>query len=1013
MKTPKTYLIETFSMFILFLSTLILQAQEAVTYESAFPNLEFEFPSEIQNAGDGSDRLFVVEQSGRIKVFDNDENTSRQQTFLDLTDIISFSSGQEIGLLGLAFHPDFAQNGYFFVYHTRSSSVSGVRVELVIARYQVEDGNINMADASSRLEILSFDKNQSESNHNGGKIAFGPDGYLYASLGDGGGGGDPKRNAQNLDNVFGSILRIDIDLDGSNPLENNPDTPDGNYEIPSDNPRVGRSGLDELYAWGLRNTWKFSFDTTSGLLWGGDVGQGEREEINLIEKGGNYGWNRFEGTRTFESSTSLVTDPDIKPIFQYDHGDGDVSITGGYVYRGSSDNTALKDKFIYGDYVSGRVWSLDYDAANGDASSTLLFRTNGENVSSFGLDEAGELYFSGYGRNAQLFKITGGDNQGPSITDIDGIGSWTELAGGTDGVVNGLAVDGNQLYVAGSFGTAGDIEANNIAVYTEGQGWGTLSSGSNGDVNAVAIDVDGHVYAGGDFTSIGGVAANNIAVWDGTAWSALGEGTDGPIAKLGIASDGVLYVGGTFGTADGSTVNNIARYDGSWSALIDSDTGTAGTNNEVRSIAFDADNVLYVGGNFDTAGGSTANRIATFDGSNWGTLGDGTSGFVQAIAINEESIFAGGNFVIAGDETVNRIARWDRASSTWDALGNGTSGNVNALVLDGDYLYAGGNFETVAPDADTDFRTKNMARWSTNEGWEALGTDTNVGTDNQVNALLFSTDQGNLYAGGNFQEAGAASASNLAVWGIEQTAPEESAITDGALFEMQPQHNTSLRLDVRGGDDANSTLVDGFRRNGNDNQQWKFISLGDELYEIEPQNAIGKRLDVAGASTANNTEIHIYEDKGSADNQIWKAIPVGDDGLYRFEPKNAPGMRLDIENVNGVPRALSRRLDTGNSQRWRLIPVENVGSITVDPETAITDISIYPNPTSGRFTVDMTGVDVRNIEILSMTGQKVFGQILNKETGRVEIDQSLSRGMYLVRLTEMSGESSTKKIMVD
>ncbi|WP_273567545.1 PQQ-dependent sugar dehydrogenase [Maribacter halichondriae] len=259
-------------------------AQEAVTYQEAFQNLTFEFPVEIQNAGDSSNRLFVVEQSGKIKVFDNDPNTSQQKVFLDLTNEVSFSFGQEIGLLGLAFHPEYNQNGYFYVYYTRYSSVANVGVEIVIARYNASSNNSDQADVSSRLEILSFDKNQEHSNHNGGKIGFGPDGYLYASFGDGGGGGDPNRNAQNLDNPFGSILRIDVDVDGNNPLESNPDLPNGNYEIPNDNPRVGSSGMDELYAWGIRNTWKFSFDTSTNIMWGADVGQGEFEEINLIQK---------------------------------------------------------------------------------------------------------------------------------------------------------------------------------------------------------------------------------------------------------------------------------------------------------------------------------------------------------------------------------------------------------------------------------------------------------------------------------------------------------------------------------------------------------------------------------------------------------------------------------------------------------------------------------------------------------------------------------------------------------
>lgn len=237
------------------------------------------------------------------------------------------------------------------MYYTKASNLPDISVELVLDRYSVSSTDSNQANLSTRTEIFSFDKNQTNSNHNGGKIAFGPDGYLYVSIGDGGGGGggDPQKNVQNLNNVFGSILRIDVDIDGSNPIENNSDLPNGNYEIPSDNPRVGQSGLDELYAWGIRNTWKFSFDG-NGKLWGAGVGQNAYEEINHITKGGNYGWNRFEANSqpSYGSGTSLITSLDIKPIFNYNHNASDVSITGGYVYKGSLTSPSLNNKISMG-----------------------------------------------------------------------------------------------------------------------------------------------------------------------------------------------------------------------------------------------------------------------------------------------------------------------------------------------------------------------------------------------------------------------------------------------------------------------------------------------------------------------------------------------------------------------------------------------------------------------------------------------------------------------------------------
>ena len=882
-------------------------AQDPVTYESAFPNLTFRFPVEVVPSQDNTNRFFVVEQPGRIKVFDINENTTTQKTFLNIESLVRFSTGQEVGLLGLAFHPNYETNGLFYVYYTGTNSGNG-NVDIIVAQYTVSNNDPDRANASSRVELLRYTKNQRQSNHNGGKIAFGPDGYLYLSVGDGGGGGDPQGNAQNLSNIFGKILRIDVNLDG-----NNPTSPNGRYEIPSDNPRVGKSGMDILYAWGIRNTWKFSFDQPTGRLWAGDVGQGSREEVNLITKGGNYGWNRFEGNNIYDSGTSLVTTPDIKPVFSYNHSNNDVSITGGYVYRGASNNSVLQGKYIFGDYVSGRVFSLDYDASTGSATSTTLFRTDGLYISSFALDHSGEIYFSSYGTDAQIYKIVGGNTQEPDVVEVDGVGYWNEFLDGTNGVIDAIAVNDGKTFIAGQFTTVGEQNVNNVAVYENETGWGSLGGGANGRVSAIAITDNGNVYVGGDFTSIGGVTANNVAMWNGSQWSALGAGVDGPVAKIEV-NNGNVYIGGAFETAGNSIANNIARWNGSWNALIDAGTGVSGTNNEIRSIAFDASNNLYVGGNFDEAGGNTANRIAVYDGNRWSTLGAGTSGFVQAITTTDEYIYAGGNFAIAGGNTVNRVARWNRNTSTWESISNGVSGNINSMLFSNNYLYVGGSFETVTTEDDKTYLVNNIARWSEQSDWQAMGVGKAVGTDNRINALTFN-ENGNIYAGGNFSVAGNLSASNFAEWGLNPFTPDIN-IVDGAIYEMIPQHNTDLRLDARG--TANSSLVDGRPQDGTDAQKWKFRQISDDIYEIESVDAPGKVLDVAGRRRTQNTEIHIYDRSGRS-HQRWKAIPIGQTGLFRFQPQHALGKRLDIENVDGVPRALSRNLDNGNSQRWRLI----------------------------------------------------------------------------------------------
>lgn len=729
-----------------------------INYEEAFPNISFNYPVEIQSSNDGSNRLFVVEQPGVIKVFQNTTSVQSNEvsTFLDITSKVSFSSGQEIGLLGLAFHPNYENNGYVYVYYTDQPS----NYRMNVVRYTVSSSNGNQLDTSTETLIFSFTKNQGNSNHNGGKIAFGPDGYLYASIGDGGGGGDPQGNAQDLNNAFGSILRIDVDLDG-----NNTRAPNGNYEIPSTNPRVGNSGLDELYAWGIRNTWKFSFD--SNTLWAADVGQAEIEEINIINRGGNYGWNRFEGNQDYQGSTSLVTSPDTKPIYTYNHNQGDLSITGGYVYRGSISNSDIQGKYVYGDYLSGRVWALAYDPITGSTSNTFLFKTNGEFISSFGLDESGEIYFSDYGTNAKLYKITDESVTQPQTVNVNGIGNWINMGvPGVNGIVEAIANDGSDnYYIGGEFTSASSIAANNVAKYSKQNGWENLGAGTNGPVYTVAVDSNGLVYIGGSFTQVDGVAANNIAVYDGTSWSALGSGASDNVQVITIDENNNVYAGGNFETIGGINVSYVALWNGTWNAFTDTNSGISGTNNEVRSIALDTNGDVIIGGNFDSAGGNSAPRIARWNGTNWSTFGEGTSGFVQALVPTTNYIYAGGNFVDAGGNTVNRIARWNRNSNSWETLGFGLSGNVNTMTQQGNYIYVGGVFETASDEENINKVMNYISRFSDASGWEALGPNTDVGVEILVKDFVFNTQNTELAVVGNFSNAGNITASNVAFWG--------------------------------------------------------------------------------------------------------------------------------------------------------------------------------------------------------------------------------------------------------
>ena len=766
--TPKTLPLRLLALFILCIGDLIAQ----VSYENAFPEISFNFPVELQSSIDGSDRLFVLEQPGIIKVFPNRTNITNPEvsTFLDISDKVSFSTGQEIGLLGMAFHPQFNSNGFVFIYYIDRPS----NYRINISRFQVSESNPNTLNVDSEFIIAQFVKDTGDSNHNGGKIAFGPDGYLYASIGDGGGAGDPRGNGQNLETVFGSMIRLDVDLNGDNPLETNPAEPNGHYEIPSDNPRVNLTGLDELYAWGLRNTWKFSFDG-QGRIWAADVGQNLYEEINIIEKGGNYGWNMFEAMSqpSYGAGTVLATTPDIKPIYYYDQSAGDASITGGYVYKGNIQDDRIQNNYIYGDFVSGRVWALQYDENTQATENELLFQTNGTYISSFGEDENGELYFLGYADSAKIYKFTSTLTE-PEVRMIEGLGEWRSLGSGTNGTVECLVEDTNgNIWVGGAFSQAGNISVNNLALFDNEGNWNNTISGTNGTIFDMAISNEGHLFIAGDFTEVGGISANNIAYYDGLKWYPLDTGTNGPVAKIAFNTAGnILYLGGVFTTSGNLTVNNIAKWEnGTFQGLADANTGIVGTNNEIRAMAIDENDNLFVGGNFDSAGGVSANRIAHWDGSQWKPLGPGTTGFVQTIDIKDNFVYAGGNFVGAGNQTVNRIARYNLSTQDWEAIGKGVTGNVNELISQGDYIYVTGTFEAAGiPGSNPDeFEfMNNIARWSESDGWEALGTDTKVGIDTRGNALIYTNSNQELIVGGNFNQSGAmVNTNNIAKWALE------------------------------------------------------------------------------------------------------------------------------------------------------------------------------------------------------------------------------------------------------
>ncbi len=343
----------------------------------------FTRPTFVTAAGDGSGRLFVVEKAGLIRVVSN--GVVESEPFLDVRPMVT-ASGDEQGLLGLAFHPKFSENGRFFVTYTAANGGANT-----LAEYRASGGA--SADPSTARVLLAIP--DTRPNHNGGMVAFGRDGFLYLSTGDGGGSGDPDRTAQDRNALLGKLLRLD--MDGAPP-----------YAVPRDNPFAGQTGArGEVWAYGLRNPWRFSFDRASGDLWIGDVGQDAREEIDLqpaASRGGeNYGWSVTEGTGCYRPATGCSTTGFTAPIYDYGRDGGACSVTGGYVYHGKA-APALTGRYVFADYCQSTLQTL---RKAGDRWIAETIGTTPGFISSFGEDEAGELYLVS-DRDGGLYRIVAG-----------------------------------------------------------------------------------------------------------------------------------------------------------------------------------------------------------------------------------------------------------------------------------------------------------------------------------------------------------------------------------------------------------------------------------------------------------------------------------------------------------------------------------------------------------------------------------------------------------------------------
>jgi len=393
-------------------------ADDRLWLEDAFPGLRFARPLYATQAPDGSELMYVVEQRGRIHAVQHPAPASpavaARATFLDLSRRVS-PRGNERGLLGLAFHPDYAKNGRFFVHYSRRRDGA-----TVLSEFGLLKGKSKTGDPGSERILLT--RAQPAANHNGGMLTFGPDGMLYLGLGDGGAAGDPWETGQDLSSWLGSILRIDVDRRGVKGGDE-----DREYAIPDDNPFLKVAGaLPEIWAYGLRNPWRFSFDRATGDLWCGDVGQVRWEEVDIVTRGANMGWDRREGFEGFEPEDDPPRVPFTDPIIVHRHiqnGGDAASITGGYVYRGSA-IPWLVGTYVYGDFAGGWINGITRDAAASSSEAktggakTTRFLSPRESIASFAEDRAGELYICSFSEGGRVLRIRG-RNEEPTDKEPD------------------------------------------------------------------------------------------------------------------------------------------------------------------------------------------------------------------------------------------------------------------------------------------------------------------------------------------------------------------------------------------------------------------------------------------------------------------------------------------------------------------------------------------------------------------------------------------------------------------
>ena len=631
-------------------------------------------PVLLTHSKDGSGRKFILQQDGFIKVLQPGSFTPTEFINIASRVRVPTSAGDERGLLGLTFHPQFATNRKFYVNYTRIADGA-----TVVAEYTTLANNTNQGDFNSERIIITIP--QPFTNHNGGMIEFGPDGYLYIGMGDGGSANDPGNRAQNLSQLLGKMLRIDVNVPQGSPTQ---------YLIPAGNPFTGAnttrcdsgsttSGLpcQEIWSYGMRNPWRWSFDRGgTNQLWVADVGQGIREEVDIITPGANYGWRVYEGTlcNTSIAGNCPTTMPQTPPIFEYDHGGGRCSITGGYVYRGSL-GSLPNGAYIYADYCSGEIWMWQ-------GNQQIRLADTPRSIISFGEDADGEIYVC-YS-NGQIDKVVrakaNADFDGDFKTDI----SVFRPNGGNWYINESL----NNTFRAQQFGAAGDVPApedfdgdntTDIAVFRPSNGsWYVLRSSSNTFIG-VQFGANGDQTAAGDYD---GDAKADFAVFrpNGGNWYILNS-SNGAFSAAQFGANGDLSVPGDY-DGDGRTDLGVYRSSTTSWYLLNSSSGS------FSAIQFGIGSDVVTQGDYDGDGRTDISVFRPAEG-NWYRLNSSNGAFVVVNFGTTMDIAAAGDY--DGDAKED-IAVFRPSNGTWYRLNSSNGAFVAAQF--------GQNGDFPAPAAD-------------------------------------------------------------------------------------------------------------------------------------------------------------------------------------------------------------------------------------------------------------------------------------------------------------------------